>query len=227
MRYLASKLSKFYLELEPPSLPAGFEILHPQAKPEVAVITKLFFKKFYADPNPRQLVLGINPGRFGAGITGINFTAARQLSEDCGIENPWGKQSELSAEFIYQVIRQYGGAKAFYRDFFIGSLSPLGYVHKGRNCNYYDDPKLLKAVKPFIVKSLQQQLDMGFDRKSCFCIGGEKNFKFLLGLNKEYGFFEEIRPLPHPRFIMQYRRKQIPEYIALYLNALGRTQEPE
>ena len=45
-----------------------------------------FFYKFYSDSNPRRMIFGINPGRFGAGTTGINFTAPKQLQEFCGIE---------------------------------------------------------------------------------------------------------------------------------------------
>lgn len=165
-------------------------------------------------------MLGINPGRFGAGITGINFTAPRQLKENCGIDHPWKNSSELSAEFIYKMIDAYGGPKAFYHDFFIGAVSPLGYTKGGINVNYYDDRKLSEAVRPFIVDTIQQQLKMGFSREVCFCIGGEKNFKYLDALNKEHHFFKKIIPLPHPRFIMQYRRKKMGEYVSNYLEQL-------
>jgi len=49
-----------------------------------SVVRKLireFYTKFYSDCKPRQLVLGINPGRFGAGATGIPFTDTRRLNE--------------------------------------------------------------------------------------------------------------------------------------------------
>jgi hypothetical protein len=57
-------------------------------------------------------------------------------------------------------------------------------------------------------------------RDRCLCIGGEKNFRYFSGLNQRFGWFGEIVPLPHPRFIMQYRRKEIPPFIQLYLDAL-------
>ena len=87
-------------------------------------------------------MLGINPGRFGAGITGVNFTAPRQLKENCGIDHPWGNSSELSAEFIYEMIAAFGGPAKFYADYFIGAVSPLGYMKDRKNINYYDDKKL-------------------------------------------------------------------------------------
>ena len=120
-------------------------------------------------------MLGINPGRFGAGITGVNFTAGRQLGE-CGIDHPFGNTSELSAEFIYSMITEYGGAEKFYSRFFIGSVCPLGFIKEGKNINYYDDRELQKAVEPFIIDSIEKQLCFPVDTSHCLCIGGEKKF---------------------------------------------------
>jgi hypothetical protein len=217
----AQKLINFYRQLKPPAVPKGFEVLHPQHDKEVMKVVEHFFTKFYDDSRPRKLLLGINPGRHGAGMTGINFTGPRQLKEVCGIDHPWGNSSELSAEFIYEVIGQYGGPSAFYGDYFLGSVSPLGFTKDGKNINYYDDRKLEQAVTPFIIDTIHQQLDMGFDRTVCLCIGGEKNFKFLQALNQKNEFFQSIVPLAHPRFIMQYRRKKKQEFVDEYLKALG------
>lgn len=220
MSTLGLQLINFYQQLTPPLLPKGFGILHPQPQEQVIKVVKRFFQKFYNDNTPRKLMLGINPGRFGAGITGVNFTAPRQLKENCGIDHPWGNGSELSAEFIYDVITQYGGPAKFYGDYFIGAVSPLGFVKDGKNMNYYDDKKLQAAVTPFIIKTIQRQLQMGFAADTCVCIGGEKNYKFLKTLNEQYNFFQKIIPLPHPRFIMQYRRKKKQEYVQEWLNLL-------
>lgn len=217
----AHNLIQFYANLHPTqNLPNDVEWLHPQQSPEVMKLVKAFYKKFFNDTHRRTLLLGINPGRFGAGATGINFTAPRQLLQDCGIAHHLKPQSELSAEFIYDVINAYGGPAAFYHDFFIGSVCPLGFVQRGKNINYYDDKQLQKAVEPFIVESIQKQLSFNVHSDRCLCIGGEKNFRYLSHLNKEHHFFETIIPLPHPRFILQYRRKQKDEFVQLYLNAL-------
>jgi hypothetical protein len=248
---LSEKLIHFYQSLRPPkNLPKGIEILFPQRDPQVIELIKKFFEKYFNDTKPRHLMLGINPGRYGAGITGVNFTAPRQLKENCQIDHHLGLTSELSAEFIYDMIAAYGGVKEFYQDWFIGSVCPLGFVKrpspgtfkktvtipgpsKGgdavpvlsgkreeKNINYYDDKKLLTAVTPFIVDCINKQVAIGFNTEKCICIGGEKNFKFLSGLNKEYKWFKEIVPLPHPRFILQYRRKEKEQYIHQYLSAL-------
>ena len=166
-------------------------------------------------------MLCINPGRFGAGITGVNFTAPKQMRQNCGIDHPWGNGTELSAEFIYEMITAYGGPASFYGTHFIGAVSPLGYIKAGKNINYYDDKLLQQAVAPFIVDTLQQQVNIGFDRTICFCIGGEKNFNFLSALNEKHHWFDKIIPVAHPRFIMQYKRKQKDHFIQEYLAALN------
>ena len=97
----AEHLISFYKNLEPPeNLPAGIDWLYPQKNALVFETAEKFFHKFYDDAKPRRIFLGINPGRFGAGVTAVNFTGPRQLKEDCGIEHNLKNGSELSAEFI-------------------------------------------------------------------------------------------------------------------------------
>jgi len=218
---LSDSLIHFYQSLQPPkNLPKDIKILFPQKDHQVIEIIKKFFEKYFNDTKPRRLMFGINPGRYGAGITGVNFTAPRQLKEKCRIDHHLGLTSELSAEFIYDMINEYGGVKKFYTNWFIGSVCPLGFIKNGKNINYYDEKKLMEAVTPFIIDCINKQLAIGFSTDKCLCIGGEKNFKFLSGLNNEYKWFKEIVPLPHPRFILQYRRKQKDQFIHQYLSAL-------
>jgi hypothetical protein len=221
MKTWAEHLYEFYASLQPmQKLPNGILWLYPQQSGDVLAVVNQFLEKYFNDNHKRQLVLGINPGRFGAGVTGVNFTAPRQLTEACGIPHSFGNRSELSAEFIYAMINAYGGPEKFYGSYFIGSVCPLGFVKNGKNINYYDDKELQNAVEPFIIKSIEKQLSFPVDRKHCLCIGGEKNFRYLSGLNQRFHWFQEITPLPHPRFIMQYRRKEMGPFIQLYLDAL-------
>ena len=221
MQSMADKLISFYQSIKPPrNLPAGIEVLFPQKDKQVQELVKSFFAKYFNDERARNLMFGINPGRYGAGITGVNFTAPKQLKEYCGIDHHLKLSSELSAEFIYDMIGEYGGIKKFYNNWFIGSVCPLGFIKNGKNINYYDDKKLLNAVTPFIINCLNKQVAIGFNTEKCLCIGGEKNFKFLSDLNNEYKWFGEIVPLPHPRFILQYRRKQKDKYIQQYFSAM-------
>jgi hypothetical protein len=217
----ADQLYNFYAHLKPPTpLPNGVEWLHPQQNQEVLNVVRAFCDRYFNDNNQRTLMLGINPGRFGAGVTGVNFTAPRQLKEFCGIDHNFKMQSELSAEFIYDVINTYGGPEKFYSEYFIGSVCPLGFVRNGKNINYYDDPVLLRFVEPFIIETLEQQLRFGVNRKKLVCIGGEKNYKYLSRLNQQMEWFESIECVPHPRFIMQYKRPQKQQFIHQYLQVI-------
>src|SRR5215204_2247853 len=174
---LSEKLIKYYLQLKPPKhLPKGFEVLFPQKDPQVIELVKKFFEKYFNDNISRRIMLGINPGRYGAGITGVNFTAPKQLKENCGIDHHLKLSSELSAEFIYDMITDYGGVNKFYKDWFIGSVCPLGFTaspnpSKGgayrKNVNYYDDKELLKAVTPFMIDCINKQVYLGFKTDKC------------------------------------------------------------
>jgi len=220
MNTWAEHLFQFYTNLNPPdNLPDDILWLYPQERQEVLDILEVFLNKYYSDDQERILLLGINPGRYGAGITGINFTAPKQLKEICGIENPFSG-TELSAEFIYKMIEAYGDVKEFYSHFFIGSVCPLGFVQNRKNLNYYDHKLLLKTIEPFIIENLTKLVSFNVNRDICICIGGEKNFKYLSSLNNQYNWFQEIVSLPHPRFIMQYKRKFLDDHINLYLKVL-------
>ncbi len=202
-------------------LPEGFAWLFPYKQEETLRVMALFYRKYYADDHPRFFLLGINPGRFGAGITGIPFTDPVRLANDCGIPNTLPPKQELSAQFVWQVIRAYGGPKRFFEHFYITALSPLGFVRNGVNVNYYDDRQLLRAVEPFIVWNIQSQLSFGAHRSAAVCIGEGQNFRIFQRLNEQHGFFEKIIPLPHPRWVMQYRRKSCEVYVAQYLEVLN------
>lgn len=222
---LSKQIIQFYASLKVPErLPRGIEVLYPFAENAVQAVMHRFYEQYFYDTQERTLIFGINPGRHGAGITGINFTAPRQLWNDCGIQHAFGDSSELSAEFIYAMIQAYGGVKKFYQAFFISAVSPLGYVLKGKNLNYYDTPLLQKRLKPFIVDCIAQQMQWPVNRKRCICIGGDKNLRYLSDLNDQYQWFQEIDVLPHPRFIMQYKRKYLQDYIAQYLDVLSNSK---
>lgn len=221
MSTVAETIINFYTSLKPPrNLPEGVQILHPQSEEHVIDVVKAFYKKFYSDNNPRQLLFGINPGRFGAGITGVNFTAPRQLTQYCHIQHSLGNKSELSAEFIYDMITAYGGPEKFYSNFFITSVSPLGFVENGINLNYYADKELAAAIRPWIIETIRAQLEFAGSSRKCICIGEGDNYKYFNAINEEHHFFDRIIPLAHPRPIMQYKRKQKNTYIDAYLRSL-------
>jgi hypothetical protein len=120
------------------------------------------------------------------------------------------------------LISEYGSVKKFYLKFYISSLCPLGFIKDGINYNYYDDPVLQKKVTPFIIKNIEVQKRLVHSSsKIAYCLGEGKNFKFFEKVNNENKFFEKICPLPHPRWIMQYKRKRMHEFIEYYLDKLS------
>lgn len=214
----------FYKKLLPPSnLPAGVEVLLPFNEASVITTFTAFYNKYYADSHKRYAIVGINPGRFGSGVTGVPFTDPIRLQSECGIENSFAKKQELSSVFMYEMINAFGGPAAFYNRFYITSYSPLGFVMGGKNLNYYDDKNLAATIEPFAVDCMHEQLQWGIHRTVAFCLGDGKNFAFLSKLNAKHQFFEKIIPLSHPRFIMQYKLKSKQDYIDKYLQAFEMT----
>lgn len=222
MKSLAEQILHFLFTIDLNiNLPRNVEVMDVYKDEEVQTTCQKFYSKYYNDHQPRTLMLGINPGRYGGGITGIPFTDPINLENYCNIQNNWKKQQELSSLFIYEMIEAYGGPELFYQQFYISAVSPLGFVKEGKNLNYYDDKLLLKRIEPLIIKWLQQQIQFGLNTTICFCIGEGENFKYLNKLNDQHQFFQQIKSLPHPRFIMQYRLKKKQEYIQLYKNSLS------
>ena len=188
----------------------------------VRSIGKAFYQKFYNDKEPRKLVLGINPGRLGAGATGIPFTDTRRMENVCGIPAGELHTHEPSSVFVYEVIDAYGGPEVFYSDVFVHSVCPLGFVKrkengKETNYNYYDSYSLEQAVTPYISDWLKELATWPVRSDQVFCLGSGRNFRFLSAWNKTHRIFDEIIPLDHPRFVVQYRSKKKQEYIDRYL----------
>ena len=216
------KVIKFYKSLKiTDPCPPGIEVMNPYLDKTCIEVCKKFYGKYYHDYNKRFLIIGINPGRYGAGITGIPFTDPIKLESLFGIKNTLPKKPELSADFIHTMIGAFGGYENFFSSFFINSVSPLGFVQGGKNLNYYDTPALKKSLDSFIRKSLHGLLNLGIHRDVAFCLGEGQNYKYIRQANEEEKWFTEIIPLAHPRFIMQYRRKQMADYLDDYLRKLN------
>jgi uracil DNA glycosylase superfamily protein len=228
MKTFADKVIAFNESVEfTGSLPAGIRIMNPfKEDKEVLPLASAFYKKFYNDTNKRHLILGINPGRFGGGVTGVPFTDTKRLVEKCELPYSGKKTHEPSSVFIYEMIDAYGGTKEFYSKFYINSICPLGFTAatnggKEVNYNYYDSKALTESVYDFMRSNIQKQIELGVATDLCFCFGTGKNEKFLRRLNEEHKFFRKIVALEHPRFIMQYKSKEKLFYIEKYISAFG------
>lgn len=210
-----------------------YKILNPyndEHKEQVQLITKKFYDKFYNDNNKRRLILGSNPARRASAVTGVPFEDAVHLQKETGIFIDDFYVNKSSANFLYDVIEQYGGCEKFYNDFYMNFVFPLGIAKvnsKGNlvNCNYYEIKHYEEKFDKYILESINEILKFNIDTSICYCIGSGKNYEYLLKLNKKYNFFEEIIPLEHPRFIMQYNSKNKDLYLKKYLDALKKNRK--
>jgi hypothetical protein len=224
----ADKIIAFNKQLDfKGSLPAGINIMNP-FKENLPANNSMeqFYYKYYNDNSKRHMILGINPGRFGGGVTGVPFTDSKRLKAICNINYEGKETHEPSSVFVYEVIAAFGGPEEFYKHFYINSICPLGFTATGKNgkeinYNYYDSKELTAAVYDFIVENIQKQIDLGNYTDTCFCFGNGKNEKFLRKLNDEKGFFKNIVALEHPRFIVQYKAMSKQQYIDKYIAAFN------
>jgi hypothetical protein len=193
-------------------------VLEPYAKRVDAPYFAQFSKEYYATPGRRTLVLGINPGRKGSGLTGVPFTDGQSLAADCGIDNEFEGARELTSQFLYQVVRAAGGVRRFYARLCLSGIYPNCLVADGRNTNYYD---LLEgaALKEFVAHSLAVHRELPNLSDHLVVIGQGRHLDLIQAANTQHGFFRTIGALPHPRFIMQYNRPRAEEYVAQYLSA--------
>ena len=216
----SDKIIKFFFNLNKLETPSSIEVLDPYSSKETKKIVSEFYSKFYSDNNNRIICFGINPGRFGGGITGIPFTDPYFLEKNCDINSTYMKKKEISASYIYEMIEAYGGVQKFYNKFFISSICPYGFIESGNNFNYYDNKILLKNWKKSIINWINIQVNSFGNPTKCVIIGKGKNQKFFEMINKEYKFFDEIITLPHPRWVMQYKLKEKQYHINNYVTTL-------
>ncbi|MBX2922166.1 MAG: SMUG2 DNA glycosylase family protein [Chitinophagaceae bacterium] len=227
MKTIAEKIISFNSKLHYPGLlPDGYSVLNPfQENPETMEVMKNFYHKFYNDNNKRRFIIGINPSRHGAGLTGVPFTDTKRLDAICGIRMQSAYSHEVSSVFMYDMMEQYGGVKKFYTRFYINSPFPLAIVRinklgKWLNANYYDEDDLFEAVKPFMIKMLKKQIAFGLHTDTVYVLG-KKNEAFLRRINKTEKLFGQFITLEHPRFIQQYKSKLKDAYIDKYLALLS------
>lgn len=207
-------------------LPDGFRVLNPYLdNPETLDVMQQFYHKYYNDSEIRKFIIGINPSRYGAGVTGVPFTDTKRLKDICGIEMKSAYTHEISSVFVYDMIEAFGGTELFYQNFYINSPFPLAIIRKTKekkwiNANYYDDKTLFEMVKDFMIDSLKKHISLGIDTSKVFVLG-KKNADFIQKLNREAKLFDELKILEHPRYIQQYKSKEKQLYIDKYILTLN------
>jgi hypothetical protein len=98
-------------------------------------LIEAFYDKYYVDNEPRIVLCGINPGRNGAGKTGVPFLDFHSLSRL--LPNIIDKDKELSAQFIFELISHFGPEK-FFKHVYLTNISWFGFANLKGNVNYYD-----------------------------------------------------------------------------------------
>lgn len=202
-----------------------YAVINPFLEDETTLsFMETFYHRFYDDTRPRKFVVGINPSRHGAGITGVPFTDTKRMESHCGIPVPGKHSHELSSVFMYDVIAAYGGVEAFYSRCFINSPFPLALIRqsgqgKWINVNYYESRALFKLLKPAMKRFLSLFSEFHLDFNQVVVLG-KKNALFLKELNDEVGVFKQMTVLEHPRFIQQYQSRHRDDYILKYLRAI-------
>lgn len=203
------------------------------ATPEVALLSPIaddqrrqamaaFCSAYYDDDQSRVFWLGINPSRVRPTSTGVPYTDGFALFEKCGIVNDFSKSRELTADFFYQFIDAYGGAKPFYARHYAGAAYPLSILKKDKYCNYYDKD-LPEEVMASIPDQIRRQAGIGH-RGVLVIIGSGENSKVLKALNDELGIFSHVLVVEHPRYILQYKSAALQDFLAKFVDT-ARTAE--
>lgn len=172
-----------------------------------------FYDKYYSKKIPKTVICGINPGRFGAGKTGIPFIDFKSLSKliDC----KESEYSENSAGFIFDVIELYG-REAFFDNFYLTNFCSIGFIKDSKNFNYYYGlPEMasktieknfieeMRIVAPSAIISLSVDVQDSVSKLSDFST-----------LKKDR--------LPHPSWVTTYRSNDICYWRDKYLGTLKR-----
>jgi hypothetical protein len=209
------------------TLPDGFSVLDPYRSDDVRSVIHQFCATYYTGTHARLSVWGINPGRFGAGVTGLSFTDPYALTHQLGLQSTLTGRREPSAEFISSVIDAYGGPIVFYRDIFMSALSPLGFVKDGKNINFYDDARLKVDIVPFVLDSMRTMIKAGLRTDATVLLGSGALKTFFEKHIRPHIHFDTVVYLDHPRYVMQYRRREMERYVQEYVRTLQRfTTEP-
>ena len=139
----------------------------------------------------------------------------------CALLQPQARQAFCPARLAAFLSAQDELAAGNGEQWCIHAVVPFGFVKNGINYNYYDEKPLQAAMLPLIRYHLRSLLDLGMNPQVCYYLGEGLNYKFLAKFNEQERLFGKVVPLPHPRFIMQYRRKRLEEFVEVYLQAFA------
>lgn len=106
-------------------------------------LVQRYYQTFYPTQEKRVVLCGINPGRNGAGKTGIpfiDFSGASHLLSGIGQND-----REQSAQFILSIINAIE-SNIFHKNVYMTNISWFGFIKEGRNLNYNRLPSPLPTT---------------------------------------------------------------------------------
>ena len=174
-------------------------------------VADAFWSTFYPGDLPREVICGLNPGRLGAGLTGVPFTDFLSLSKLLpGIKR---NDTEASAQFFFQVV-QAVGAEAFFKRFYVTNISAVGFLKAGKNLNYHDLPQGARGV---VERNFNEEMQVVAPTR-VIALGRHA----YASVKKNLPSGVEVSYLAHPSWIMTYRRSEADAWVRRYIDALMR-----
>jgi uracil-DNA glycosylase len=164
------------------------------------------FHKKYVQPNsPKIVMCGINPGRKGAGISGIPFIDTNSLSKM--LPDISNLKSEKSAKFFFSIVEELG-INEFYKNVHVTNMSWFGFykLDKGTNLNYNSLPIEIQNV---LIDKFVEEMDF-INPDVIIPIGDIVNWELLFNLKVKNRINAEIaQRLYHPAYRLVDRKTYI------------------
>lgn len=169
-----------------------------------------FCDKYYSNGVPFRVICGMNPGRLGAGKTGIPFIDFNSLSKL--LDDVSNEDSEKSAGFIFDVIEEFGRER-FFDNFYLTNFCSVGFMKNGANYNFDCLPnQLLEIVKNNFYEEMEVvkpksvlSLSVSVQNSVCTLLQNATILK---------------ERLPHPSWVMTYRSKSADKWKGKYLSTM-------
>ncbi len=169
-----------------------------------------FYVKYVENNNPKIVLCGINPGRFGAGKTGVSFLDFQSLQKI--LPNISRNDHEKSGSFFYGVIEEIGVDK-FYKNVYVTNLSCVGFqnLKTKKNMNYYqicskiqyelfdNFIKEMNIIKPDIIIPLSQWVNWDLDN-----LKKENRLDFEIGKRLNHPAYSKVTKESYIDFLNNY-----------------------
>ena len=167
---------------------------------------------------PRVVLCGINPEPDGASKTGIPFLDYQSLSQlISGIDR---QDSERTAGFFFQVVRQFG-VEAFFHSFYVTNVASVCFIGHGKNLNFPNYYKLHASTLEVVERNFLQEMKIV---QPTHVISLSKAVQQTVHKLLPATVDCSMR-LPHPSWITIYRGKEMDKWTAHYLAVLEKFRQ--